>query len=114
MKNYNWIVTNLYTLNTATETDYVVNALYTVTGTETFDDVEYTASVDSSAQFEVTEGSTFVPYSDLTNDLVVEWIKSDLGKSKVNNIKGCIYFAIQDKINPPTTPEDTPLPLDFG
>ena len=114
MENYNWKITNLYTLNTATETDYVVNALYTVTGTETSEGVEYTASVDSSAQFNITEGSTFIPYSDLTNDLVVEWIKSDLGESKVNNIEGSIYFAIQDKITPPVSPEDTPLPPNFG
>ena len=38
----------------------------------------------------------------------------DKKESKVNNIEGCIYFAIQDKITPPKTPEDTPLPPNFG
>ena len=114
MENYIWKVTNLYTLDEGTEKDYVVSALYTVTGTENFDGVDYTASVDSSAQFEVVQGATFVPYSDLTNNLVIEWIKKGLGESKVNNIEGCIYFAIQDKITPPKTPEDTPLPPNFG
>ena len=42
MKNYNWQVTNLYTLDTTTETDYVVNAVYDVIGTETSEGVEYT------------------------------------------------------------------------
>jgi hypothetical protein len=29
---YNWTVTNLYTIDEGTETDYVVTALYNVTG----------------------------------------------------------------------------------
>jgi hypothetical protein len=32
---YNWKVTNLFTLDEGTKTDYVVTALYNVTGIET-------------------------------------------------------------------------------
>jgi hypothetical protein len=32
---YNWTVTNLFTIDEGTETDYVVTALYNVTGIET-------------------------------------------------------------------------------
>ena len=114
MKNYNWIVTNLYTLDTATETDYVVNAVYDVIGTETSDNVEYTASLSGSAQFNVTEGSTFVPYSDLTNTLVIEWIQSGLGEDGVVNYEASVGGMIDSEIIPPVSPEDTPLPPNFG
>ena len=114
MKNYNWIVTNLYTLDTATETEYVVNAVYDVIGTETSDNVEYTASLSGSAQFNVTEGSTFVPYSDLTNTLVIEWIQSGLGEDGVVNYEASVGGMIDSEIIPPVSPEDTPLPPNFG
>ncbi len=104
MKNYNWIVTNLYTLDTATETDYVVNAVYDVIGTETSDNVEYTASLSGSAQFNVTEGSTFVPYSDLTNTLVIEWIQSGLGEDGVVNYEASVGGMIDSEIIPPVSP----------
>lgn len=114
MKNYNWIVTNLYTLNTATETDYVVDASYDVIGTETSDGVEYTASLRGSAEFEVTEGSTFVPYSDLTNTLVIGWIQDGLGEDGVANYEASVGGMIDSKITPPVSPENTPLPPNFG
>ena len=47
---YTWSVTNLYTIDaSATETDYVVTALYLVAGT----DGTYSAELSNSAQFEV-------------------------------------------------------------
>jgi hypothetical protein len=42
---YNWTVTNLYTIDEGTETDYVVTALYNVTGIEQSGGTEYTASL---------------------------------------------------------------------
>lgn len=114
MKKYNWNVTNLYTLDEGTETDYVVNAVYNVVGTETSEGVEYEVSVKDSVKFDVIQGDTFIPYNELTNDIVVGWIQNQLGISKVNNIESCIYFAIEDKITPPIAPQDIPLPPDFG
>jgi hypothetical protein len=114
MKNYNWNVTNLYTLDTTTETDYVVNAIYDVVGTETSNGVEYTASLGGSAQFSVTQGATFVPYSDLTNTLVVEWIQDGLGENGVANYEASVGGMIDSEITPPVSPVNTPLPPDFG
>jgi hypothetical protein len=114
MENYIWKVTNLYTLDEGTEKDYVVSALYTVTGTENFDGVDYTASVDSSAQFEVVQGATFVPYSDLTNTIVTEWIQSGLGEDAVANFEASVGGIIDSEITPPVSPENTPLPPNFG
>jgi hypothetical protein len=114
MKNYNWNVTNLYTLDTETETEYVVNASYDVTGTETSDGVEYTASLSGGAQFSVAEGAAFVPYSDLTNTLVIQWIQDGLGEDGVANYEASVGGMIDSEITLPVSPVNTPLPPDFG
>jgi hypothetical protein len=111
---YNWTVTNLYTLDEGTETDYVVTALYNVTGIEQSGGVEYTASLSNSAQFEVVQGATFIPYADLTNTIVIGWIENQLGEDGVNNIQACIDGMINSEINPPVSPENTPLPPNFN
>jgi hypothetical protein len=112
--NYNWTVTNLYTLDEGTETDYVVTALYNVIGIETVDGTEYTASLSNSAQFEVVEGATFIPYADLTNTIVIGWIENQLGEDGVNNIQACISGMINTKINPSINPQNTELPTNFN
>jgi hypothetical protein len=114
MKNYNWTVTNLYTLNTATETEYVVNVIYNVVGTETFNGAEYTASLSGSTQFNVKEGVSFVPYSELTNTLVIGWVQDELGKNGVESYESAIGGMIDSEITPPVSPKDTPLPPNFG
>ena len=111
---YNWTVTNLYTIDEGTETDYVVTALYNVTGIEQSGGVEYTASLSNSAQFEVVQGDTFIPYADLTNTIVIGWIETQLGEDGVNNIQACIDGMINSEINPPVSPENTPLPPNFN
>ena len=111
---YNWKVTNLYTLDEGTETDYVVTALYEVTGIQIWKDVEYTASLSNSAQFEVVEGATFIPYADLTNTIVIGWIENQLGEDGVNNIEACISGIIRTQITPPVIPQNTDLPPNFN
>ena len=111
---YNWKVTNLYTIDEGTETDYVVIALYEVTGIEQSGGVEYTASLSNSAQFEVVQGATFIPYADLTNTIVVGWIQSQLGEDGVNNLQASVEGMINSEINPPVSPENTPLPPNFN
>ncbi len=111
---YNWTVTNLYTLDEGTETDYVVTALYNITGFETVSGTEYTASLSNSEQFEVVQGDTFIPYADLTNTIVVGWIQSQLGEDGVNNLQASVEGMINSEINPPVSPQDTELPPNFG
>jgi hypothetical protein len=111
---YNWQVTNLYTIDEGTETDYVVTALYNVTGIETVSGTEYTASLSNSAQFEVVQGDTFIPYADLTNTIVIGWIETQLGEDGVNNLQASVEGMINSEINPPVSPQNTPLPPNFN
>jgi hypothetical protein len=111
---YNWTVTNLYTIDEGTETDYVVTALYNVTGIEQSGGVEYTASLSNSAQFEVVQGDTFIPYADLTNTIVIGWIQTELGEDGVSNLEASVAGMINSEINPPVSPQNTPLPPNFN
>lgn len=109
MTTYTWKVTTLWTQTVAGEQDYVVNAAYDVTGV----DGTYTASLSNTAQFSTSSVSPFIPYDQLTNDIVVGWIQQELGENGVNSIEACIQGQIDSQINPPVTPEVTPLPPDF-
>ena len=110
MKIYTWTVGSLYTVDTESETNYVVNAVYEIVGTEEVDGVKYTSSIKDTAKFEVVSGDDFVPYADLTNDIVVEWIKNELGELGVEDYKNAVGGMIDSQVTPPTVPTDTSLP----
>ena len=101
---YTTTVTNLYTVQQP-DPNYVVNVLFTVTGT----DGEHTASIDGNIQCAVeADKSNFVPYAQLTEADVIGWINAatDNQANYYANIDG----QIESQINPPVSPENTPLP----
>jgi hypothetical protein len=106
MTTYTWLVTTLWTETIAGEQNYVVIASYDVTGI----DGTYTASLSNTAQFSTANVSNFIPYEDLTNEIVIGWIQQDLGVNGVNSIEACIQGQIDSQINPPVVPQNTPLP----
>jgi hypothetical protein len=106
MTTYTWAVTALYTETIGSEPDYVVIANYKVVGV----DGEYTASLSNIAQFSTESVSDPIPYADLTNEILVGWIQEELGIDGVANLEACIQGQIDSLINPPVSPENTPLP----
>jgi hypothetical protein len=108
MNTYTWITTNLYTIDVNTETNYVVTAVYDVIGT----DGTYSASLTNVGQFAVNQNQpNYVPYSDLTNDIVIGWVQEELGVDGVNSIESSIDGQINSQANPPLAPQNTPLPF---
>ena len=107
MTNYTWTITNLYTQTIDGKEDYVVIAYYDVFGT----DGTYEASLTSNvAQFSTEDVGTFIPYADLTENIVLGWIGETLGVNGVESIEACIQGQIDSQINPPQVPVNTPLP----
>ena len=106
MTTYNWTITNLYTKTVDGLQDYVVTAMYNVTGV----DGEFSSSLDNTASFQVKEGQEFIPYSELTQDIVLGWIKEDLGENGILSITACIDGQIESQKNPPVSAQNTPLP----
>jgi len=109
MTQFTWLVTTLWTETIAGEQNYVVNASYNVTGV----DGTYSASLSNTAKFSTANVSNFIPYEDLTNEIVIGWIQQDLGVNGVNSIEACIQGQIDSQINPPVVPQVTPLPPNF-
>ena len=106
MTTYTWAVTALYTETVDGDLDYVVIANYTVIG---IDDT-YSAELSNIARFSTASVTPFIPYADLTEDTVIDWIQQDLGPDGVSNLEACIQGQINSQINPPTVPVNTPLP----
>ena len=106
MINYTWKIKNLWTKTIDGQQDYVVIAAYDVTGV----DGEFSSSLSNTAQFSSSSVSEFVPYADLTEEIVLGWIQFELGENGVLSITACIEGQIESQKNPPVSPEITPLP----
>jgi hypothetical protein len=107
MTTYTWAVTALYTETIGTNQDYVVIANYTLLGV----DGEYEASISNIARFSTESVSQFIPYADLTNEIVIGWVQEELGEDGVANLEACIQGQIDSLITPPVSPVSTPLPF---
>jgi hypothetical protein len=101
MTTFTTTITNLYTVQQP-DPDYVVNALWTVTGV----DGQYTASIDGNTMFSSQQGPDFIPYDQLTEATVIGWIPAqDIANAQAN-----VQGQIDSMINPPVSPQNTPLP----
>lgn len=109
---YTWNVSNLFTIDASpTEISYVVTALYSITGSKTEGNKTYTSDLSLSAYFNVKESDPdFIPYSELTEEIVIGWIQNQLGISQIDSYYASIAGQIEEQINPPVTPVDSPLP----
>jgi hypothetical protein len=106
MTNFTWKVTSLYTQTIEGKEDYVVIANCETIGV----DGEYSASVPNVIQFSTEEVEVFIPYADLTEEIVIGWIKESLGENGIISIEACIQGQIDSQITPPVSPTNTPLP----
>ena len=101
MTTFTTTITQMYTLQQP-DPNYVVNALWTVTGV----DGEYTASIDGNTQFSSDQANPFIPYDQLTEATVIGWIPPEAIASAQANVQG----QIDSMITPPVSPANTPLP----
>jgi hypothetical protein len=100
MTTFSTTIDSMYTLDTP-DPGFVVNVLWTVTGV----DGSNTASIGGNSQFTVQEG-TFTPYSQLTQSQVIGWIPAE----QIASAQACVQGQIDSMINPPVSPQNTPLP----
>lgn len=78
------------------QTDVVYNVHWNVTGVEG----EYSVTNIGTQIVPLSEGSTFIPFEDLTNEIVVEWTKEAMGEEQVASIEADIAGQIEALINP--------------
>ena len=105
---YTWTATSLigYPILDG-ETDVVTRACYTVLA----DDGEgHTADYSNFAYTPIDPSVPFIPYADLTNDIVIGWVQYNIGADLIASIEGSLAIVIERQINPPPQPEVLPLP----
>lgn len=105
---YTWTPTALIGYPTFDgETDVVTRAAYTVLG----DDGEgHTADYSNWQETPLDPSVPFIPYVDLTPEIVIGWVQSNLGPDAVAAIEESIAITIQRQVTPPPEPEVLPLP----
>lgn len=101
MTTFTTTITAMYTVQQP-DPDYVVNAIWKVTGV----DGQYTAEIDGNTVFSSQQGSAFIPYEQLTEATVIGWIPAEA----IASAQACVQGQIDSMITPPVSPENTPLP----
>ena len=85
------------------ETDVVYNVHWIVTGVSDELDPEgnaYQSTSIGTQTVPLDPESEFIPFEDLTNEIVVEWTKEAMGEEQVTSIEAGRQQAIDLEINP--------------
>ena len=85
-------------------TDVVYNVHWIVTGTSH----TYSSTSIGTQTVTLDESTPFIPFADLTNDIVVGWTKAAMGEEQVASIESGIADAIEKEINPVTATMQLP------
>ena len=81
----------------------VYNVHWIVTGTSDKLDsnlVPYSSNAIGTQIVPLDEDGTFIPFEDLTNEIVVGWTKQAMGDEKVAEIEASINSQIEDQMHP--------------
>ena len=90
MTTYTWTVSQL---DRFTSDKFVFTVHYNLSAT----DGDFSASTYGTTTYTQTEGETYVPYADLTQDMVVSWVQNSLGK---DNVETSLQSQIDLQKNP--------------
>ena len=102
MTTFTTTITSMYTLQQP-DPDYVVNALWQVTGV----DGANTASIGGNTTFSSADQTgPVVPYASLTQAQVIGWIP----ESAIASAQACVQGQLDSLANPPVSPANTALP----
>ena len=102
---YTWTITNMSVLQTP-QPDFVVSAAWLCSGV----DGTYLAAISGTQSFPDQQGENFVPYADLTETQVLDWVWEKMGADGKSNMEACVAGQIESEKNPPVSPESEPLP----
>ena len=96
-------INQMYTI--PNPTGYVVNVLFTVSGT----DGTHTATIDGNINFAPEQDQVdFIPYANLTKEIVMGWINTATNNQE--NYYANVQGQLESLANPPVSPANTALP----
>jgi len=81
----------------------VIVAHWRVTEEETVGDDTFSASAYSTQSFTYDASSPdFIPYADLTEEVVLQWVWDEMGVDEVTRIQESLHSNIEEQKNPTT------------
>lgn len=97
MITYDW---NCKTVDVHPQEEGQTNVVYNVHWIVTGVDGDYSATYIGTQVVPLSEGGTFIPFEDLTNEIVVGWTKAAIGQDEVDQVEASIAGQIEDQKNP--------------
>jgi hypothetical protein len=103
---FTWSIDRMSTLQEPQQ-NFVVEVVWRLTGVDEI----YSPCIGNRITLNSTSSETFIPYEELTEEIVIAWVLDALGVDGVNSAKAQVQAYIDRMINPPTVVAlDTPLP----
>ena len=97
MITYNW---NCKTVDIHPQEEGETNVVYNVHWIVTGVDGDYSSKAIGTQTVLLSEDGTFIPFEDLTNDVVVGWTKEAMGEEGVAQVEASIASTIESLITP--------------
>ena len=88
------------------QTDVVVSAQWNILG----EDQGASYNLSGWQNFTLEQNEGFVPYNQLTESQVVQWVKDTLGENGVASMEAAVQGSLDAINNPPVVPMIAPLP----
>lgn len=103
--NYQWDFNPLESYPTASgQTDVVFKIHWYLTATTE----SYSARTTGNQIVQYISGSTFIPFNELTPEIVYNWVSSSMSEEEYNNITASLITDIENQINPPVLIQQAP------
>lgn len=96
---YNW---NFQPLEVVYNEDTLTNVVNVVHWQFTAKHVSSSISVQNigTVGLETPESGSFVPFEELTKEIVTGWVETKLGEESINNMQTSLSASINEKLNP--------------
>lgn len=106
--SYNWVINPLVCYPTSSQgPDYVFMAHWQLQASEEAEGTVYSASLADTQSIPMSTGS-FIPFENLTLEIVQGWVENSMGTTQVENLKNILAQNINNQINhippPPVIP----------
>jgi hypothetical protein len=83
-----------------TESDVVYNVHWFLNASEEVEGAAYYASVYGTQVISLDDIEEFIPFADLTNEIVTGWVKAAMGEEQVEALENGLSLDISNQINP--------------
>jgi hypothetical protein len=102
---FKWAVGQLRTVQQP-DPNYVVTAVWTVFG----QDGQCSGAYTGSTEFDSQQSSAFIPYNQLTQEIVLGWVQTALGEQGIAEAQANVQAQIDYQKGLNVGPQVTPLP----